>query len=358
VRRTSGFSLLELVVALLFMGLLLGGMVRVWRASLASWARVNETLTAQRALRWAMDRIKGDLRMMGGLFPPPELRSLDLPAGPDPALQSGFMLVPGELDGQPADELSWVVDVPVPGAAELAGDSPAGAEGEVTLQVRPAGAMDLEAGDLMLVAGDRFEFARVAGPAHLALGRPGLVRVVRPDGAGGAAFAYPHGAGAWVRWVRPLRVVRYAVVPMALDAAAGRVPCLVRFETAYPRDRAAPRWSRLLAAGRGREGSHEVVAEHVAGFRVDFSPDRRFPGIRGAGYAATFGNLDARLRAQGGAGASDPLWFRGAGGLIEVRLAIRSPVARDGYAPAREPPAPRFLVLSQRLLAAPRNFGR
>ena len=58
------------------------------------------------------------------------------------------------------------------------------------------------------------------------------------------------------------------------------------------------------------------------------------------------GNLAARLPGPGGgAGASDPCWFRTAAGLIEVRLAIRGPVPR------------RFLQRGQRLVVAPRNFG-
>jgi type II secretory pathway pseudopilin PulG len=333
-RGPIGFSLLELLVALLFMGLLLGGMVRVWRAGLGGWTRVNEALTARRALRWSLDRMAEDLRMMGCLFPPPELRVLDV------APQSGFRLVPGRIDGEPADELSWVTDVPVPVEAELDRAIPPGLDGEAAVWLRPARAMDLEAGDLLLVAGDRFEFARVAGPARLTAGRGGAVRVVRAGGAG-AAFSHPHGAGALVQAVRPLRVVRYAVVRMDLDHGtrsreAGPVPCLVRFETACPRNGAEPGW---------REASQEVLARHVASFRVDFSPDLRFPGIRGADHAATLGNLAARLPGPGGgAGAPDPFWFRKAAGLIEVRLAIRGPVAR------------RILERGQRLVVAPRNF--
>lgn len=327
----TGFSLLELLVALLCMGLLLGGMVRVWGAGLGGWTRVNEALTARRALRWSLDRMAEDLRMMGCLFPPPELRALDL--GPPRC----FSLVPGQVDGQPADELSWVTDVPVPGEAELSRAIAPGPDGEATVQLRPDRAMDLEAGDLLLVAGDRFEFARVAGPARLAPGRGGAVRVGR---AGGAAFSHPHGAGALVQAVRPLRAVRYAVVLKTLDhgpRSRGAVPCLVRFETAGSSDGTAPSW---------RDADQEVLAQHVASFRVDFSPDLRFPGIRGADQAATLGNLAARLRApDGGAGAADPFWFRKAGGLVEVRLAIRGPVPQ------------RFLERRQRLVVAPRNFG-
>ena len=359
-KRTSGFSLLELMVALLFMGLLLSGMIRVYVAALKGWNRVNESLTAQRALRWAMDRVAEDLRMMGYLFPPPELRSLEVAASADPTLQSSFMLVPGRPGGGTEDELSFVMDLPVPVQAVLeraiAGSGPEGRTGPgAPAEVR----VRLQAGDLFLVAGDRFEFAQVAVPVELPAARAGPVAVVHADGAGGAAFAFPHGAGAPVQVVRPLRVVRYAVVPLPLESGPGPVPCLVRFETAYPRDRAVPAWGRLLKSA----GSHEVVAANVTRFRVDFTPDQVFPGIRGADYRSTVGNLNARLKAcHGRDGAAtdplDPFWFRRFGGLIKVDLEIGSPVPREEYAPpGAAPGCRRQLLRGQTLLLAPRNFG-
>jgi hypothetical protein len=179
-KRTSGFSLLELMVALLFMGLLLSGMIRVYVAALKGWNRVNESLTAQRALRWAMDRVAEDLRMMGYLFPPPELRSLEVAASADPTLQSSFMLVPGRPGGGTEDELSFVMDLPVPVQAVLeraiAGSGPEGRTGPgapAEVRVRPARKLRLQAGDLFLVAGDRFEFAQVAVPVELPAARAG-----------------------------------------------------------------------------------------------------------------------------------------------------------------------------------------
>ena len=356
-RRPSGFSLLELMVAVLLMGLLLAGMLQVYLASLDSWTRVNEGLALRRTLRLALDRIAEDLRMVGHLVPPAAMRALELAPGDDPQAQGGFMLVPGET----ADELSFVLDVPVPVPAELGSaipePAPEGAPGPAapcTLQLRADRAMGLESGDLLLVAGDRCECARVEGPAELSPGRAGSVPVVRADRAGGPVFRHPHGAGAPVLAVRPLRLVRYAVVRMDLGPGRRRrgrdagEPCLVRFETAYPPDRAAPRWERLLAAAHGREGGHEVVAEHVAGFRVDYAPDGRFPGIRGSSRADTAGNLEARLQALHGraeAATRDPLWFHAAGGLVSVRLELRGPGSR------RCPGAGETQVV------APRNFG-
>ena len=347
-RRPSGFSLLELMVALLFMGLLLAGMARVYLAGLAGWIRVNEDLAAQRALRWAMERIREDLLMAGHLFPPPEGRALD-PGAFGPAPPGAFTLTPGPA----GDGLGLVMDGPLPVRAELGaaipGPGPEGAPAvDAPVLVRPAAALAVQAGDLLLVQGERFEFARVDLPAELPPGRDGPLRVVRADRAGGAAFAFPHPAGALVQVVRPLRQVRYAVVPLARAVGrkalhgSGQEPCLVRYETAYGAARGAP----------------ELVAENVACFQVDYSPDRTFPGVRGGDPAATARNLDARLRALGidpAIRSSDPFWCRTVGGLVRVRLEIRSPAARGD--PAGGAASPRHRVRGQTLVVAPRNFG-
>jgi hypothetical protein len=161
-----------------------------------------------------------------------------------------------------------------------------------------------------------------------------------------------------VQVVRPLRLVRYAVVPADPEFAdgSGPVPCLVRFETAYPSTRAVPRWARFLKASRAPGESHEVVARHVTGFRVDFTPDLAFPGIRGADYPATVRNLNARIQARWGREEAatrplDPFWFRSHGGLLKVELETGSPVPGAGL-------SPRHAVLrGQTLLLAPGNFG-
>jgi len=284
-----------------FLCLLLAGMVRVCLSGLDGWSRVNRTLTAQRALRWSMDRLAGDLRMLGHLFPPPELRTLPASTGPGPP-PGGFTLVPG-----PTDELSFVMDAPVPATATL--DSALAGAGEATVRVRPAGDLSLEAGDLLLVAGGRFEFARVAAPADLEAGGAGPVAVAREDGTAGPPFAFPHPGGALVQAVRPLRLVRYGVAPVVLEPGGGPpVPCLVRFEAGCPGPWATAPWPALLKAPRATGARHELLAENVTRFRVDYAPDGRFPGIRG------------------GAAAS-PSGFRNRRGLFQVELETASPGA-------------------------------
>ena len=256
-RGRSGFSLVELMVALVCTGLLLAGMARVFQASLASWSQVNASLAAQRGLRWALEALALDLRMLGCLTPAPELRPPEVAASADPGRQSAFMLVPGPV----LDELSFVLD-----------SQEAGAE------------------------------------------------------------------------TGPLRVVRYAVVDL-LEERSEPVPCLVRFETAYPADQAVPRW----LSGRGRpRGSWRVLAEHVTGFRVELALGAG-PGIRGADYPGTMALLNAALEARSGlpeeaTRPEEPFWFRKYPLLVSVALELGNP----GAGPRR---------YRATLRVAPRNTG-
>ncbi len=305
--RSRGASLLELMVALCFTGMLLAGMVRVYLAALDGWVRVNEGLAAQRALGWAMARIQEDLQMAGHLFPPAPWRA------PMPGAEA---LLPGQAE----DELCMVMDAPLPVRAELGAAIPAppapaeevpAAAGPVL--VRPDRPVSLAAGDLLLVEGEWFECVRLGHPAELGGRRVQPLRVVRADGRSGAPFAFAHPAGAPVQVVRPLRRVRYAVVPSA--RTVGRhtrdpgepAPCLVRFESSM---------------GDEPKGPGEVVAENVDRFRVD-----GLPGSRGA-------------------------W-----GVVRVRLEIRGPVARADRAAAGAGASRRFPVRGQTLAVSPRNSG-
>jgi prepilin-type N-terminal cleavage/methylation domain-containing protein len=330
-RGRSGFSLLELLVALAFAGILLGGMVRVCLASLDSWSRVNQDLAAQRALRWALDRMAEDLRLAGHRFPPPEGPAAA--AGAGPGRQGAVTLLPdqpvrtvgnpcppgpgGEL--RTADELGLVLDLPVRVRVVLAqacgaDPSPGAALTPVpAVRVRAAQALRLRPGDLLLAPGARFGIAAVARATRLPAGQATTVPLAVGGGAPG--FTARHPAGTPVQVVRPLRVVRYAVVGLPPDpdpGSAGAVPCLVRFEADCPGDGTAPRWDRMLSGRPGR--GWEVLARHVAAFRVDFAPDA-------------------------------PPGFRDAAARVQVRLELRCPNLRD------RPPR------GQTLVVAPRNFG-
>jgi len=160
-----------------------------------------------------------------------------------------------------------------------------------------------------------------------------------------------------VRFLRPLQVVRYAVVYLERGPARELVPCLVRWEAPLPADGRVPPWAGLLADRSILPGDSKLVAEQVTGFRVDCSLDGRFPGIRGRDYADTQRRLEAALRPgpAGAAGPPDPWWWRNRGALLQVSLETRTAVAREPAGEGR--PGRRFDYRIQTVLVRPRNFG-
>jgi hypothetical protein len=213
----------------------------------------------------------------------------------------------------------------------------------------------------------RWEFAVAGAPALLAAKTASLVQAEHPDGPGAvAAFRFHHAAGTRVQLIRPLRVVRYAVVYLDLDGLrdpahpGGLVPCLVRWETGYPTDHQAPRWAGLMA---DRRDSWEVVGENVTGFQVDFIPDHRVDGIRGADYAGTVRNLNAAIQArtrrtEAATRPEAPLWFRNCGGLVQLTVETRTAMARGETAGPGDPrPVRRHRYVRSTVVLRPRNFG-
>src|ERR1035438_9317681 len=86
----QGFSLVELLVALVFMSLLMAGMAKVFQSSVKSFATTNETMGAQRTNRWALDQISDDFSQAGLVFPDRAMPSFVISAA-----ESLFSITPG-----------------------------------------------------------------------------------------------------------------------------------------------------------------------------------------------------------------------------------------------------------------------
>src|SRR5574344_1325703 len=65
--RSRGFSLVELLVAVLFTGLLMAGMATVFKASLGTFATSSEMLSSSRRNRMSLDMLYDDLNQAGAL---------------------------------------------------------------------------------------------------------------------------------------------------------------------------------------------------------------------------------------------------------------------------------------------------
>ena len=292
-RARSGFSLVELLVAVAILAMLMAGLGQVLAGSLQALATVREGLATQRTLRWAIQEVDADLRGMGLLFPPPWLRPMPASGLPQPC--SGWpgqplmkwadgKLVPlkagedpaeaPEASGRTSDVLALVLDRPLPLggvlAAGILGLSPGG-----EIVVRLEGPCRLEAGDLVWVAGDRFECAVVRAPVVLAGHVPEAIPIQPALAVAGPAFAWDHGAGVRVGLVRPLRMVRLAVVYLSLAGARPPVPCLVRFESSYRAPDPVFPWAGL------EEGLEPptLLAERVTALRIDLDGIQDLPAV-------------------------------------------------------------------------------
>lgn len=372
----AAFSLVELLVAVVLIGVLTAGTVRVVAAGARTFAGVNDALAAQRTLRWALEQVADDLRMACLQFPPPGQRPTVVAASADPSLQSALMLVPDQpikqahgtawaplragadphgLPDQRVDELSFVMDRPLGVDACLAAPIGGPEVPEGALLIRAQRELRLEPGDLLVVEDTPLEWVQVSATVELP-GRVAEPVPVAPLGPG-PGFRAAHREGCRVRFLRPLRVVRFAVLGLPLDGPEreARVPCLVRFETGYRADRVVPPWAALRSRA-------VILAEQVTGFRVDLSLDGRWPGVRGRDYADTVAQLEqAILERHGVPGAATdperPFWCRRFPALLRIELEARAPLARvlepgpDGL-PVRRHRRDRLV-----LVVAPRNFG-
>jgi prepilin-type N-terminal cleavage/methylation domain-containing protein len=366
----AAFSLLELLVAVALLGILTAGMARAFLGGLQASVRVNDTLAAQRTLRWSLEMIADDLRMLGYLFPP---RPLPVAASADPGRQSALMVIPeqpikkeragvfaplaaAEDPFEPADrrvdELSFVSDRPLEVRGWLAAPTPGPEAAEAPLVIRAERKLRLEAGDLLVIEDTPVATSQVLARVDLR-GTGGEPVRVRPAPG-------EHRAGCRVRFLRPLRVVRFAVVALPLEGA-GRplVPCLMRFEAGYPADQSVPAWAGLVRRGSARA---VIIAEQVTGFQVDLSLDGRWPGVRGRDYPDTIARLNRGLEARYGpaAGATDPLrpfWFRRFPVLLRLRLEVRAPLARFQDPKSGGRPGRWHHHDALTLILAPRNAG-
>ena len=143
--RTSGHSLVELLVAMGLLAILAAGLLRLLAAFGATRARLEATLAVQRSLRLAAEMLTDDLQEAGFRVPCragdplPALalaRDQRIPACRDPALAGGPARDPPPRLGE---VLTVVKDEVLPGALALASDLPARGAGGPAPGGRSAG---------------------------------------------------------------------------------------------------------------------------------------------------------------------------------------------------------------------------
>lgn len=319
----AGFSLVELLVALVFMSLLMAGMAKVYQSSMNTFYKSSESISSGRRNRMAMDMLFDDLNAAGQYL-------TNLSAYPTfSAATPGFYILPNQAYSGtdiPAataltDQLNFYLDEALPFEGRLYASSGAtfaqtsnsdlvSSQADVatldkTMTVMlsdPSYAKMLEStatemaknnqGSLVAVFKDQWSPMAITGVAQLGStslvsfkpqavadtekGLPTGINPLNKDRhfAGDGTFTTPgtindalspSQGGAPVLFVRPAQMVRYSIQARNLDPANPTVgiPCLIRQQGTY------------VSGGFVPDNTLEsIIAEDVTGFKVYLSAYR------------------------------------------------------------------------------------
>lgn len=377
-RAGRGFSLVEMLVALVFTGLLMAGMGQVFKASLSSFYTSGEVLSSARRNRASIDMLHDDLNAAGLYLtsitvPPPGL-STDNP--PFYILPNMAVAGAGAEDPATADQLLFYQDTPLPFEGALASATAARSAAEV---VAAGGAFAGDDGVFIVDCGDP-SYARMvkAGMAFIfkdawealeigsvsVSGKVATLTVAATPTAGISGQGYSglptrasHNPGAAVLFYAPAQMVRYSLQMRDLDpqVPAG-IPCLVREQGAYS------------AGGFAASGQASVITEHAAGFKVYLSADsgatwagmgQAYTGFAEGWSGGIRADLDTQLASAGRAGQQSTQgnehWFRSIPTLVRIDLTTRTAVKRAEHSATATTAA--FRNLRQTLVVVPRHSG-
>ena len=392
----AGFSLVELLVALVFISFLMAGMLRIYGSAISGFSAANESVKAQRDNRVALQGLSDDLSQAGYQFP---YVTSGVPLSLTSGSQNPLMLTPGKTitvqDVDPAtpsatptnetltyDELQFTTDVPLPVSAHLTAVPTS--FGAVDVAFTQGSFADLKAGDMIVLLDaqlrEAYDSAVVdaslptsgtAGTLPLSSGSAQNANSGGFGGGGGGITRLNHAINTDILFIRPSQVIRYGLMPLFLDPAnsAATVSCLVRDQMAYPAGGALITWpasnataAQLAAAGVTRT----IVAENVTGLRFDLSADQGTTWVRGADWSTTLTNINNALSTMAAANpgqgyatsAQDPSkqeWYRYAPMIFRVDITTRTVLKRADYSATANTAA--YRTRTQTLLVQPRNFG-
>ncbi|BDU73370.1 PilW family protein [Mesoterricola silvestris] len=390
-RRSSslpekGFSLVELLVAMLFTSILMAGLAGVFRSSINTFATASESLASARRNRLSLDMLQEDLNQ-AGMF----LENLTLL--PQLTLNNpGFYILPNQPVRNDADANVAAGGTLPTTADELYIYMDSALSAEATLLDRIPGLDEFVAGGGVMpatpltfrISFDDPEVAKqVAGGQFVvfkdwyrsklitSVTLAGSVVTVTPDpnpqvtvpGCGASYYdKFPHPATSPVVVVNRGRMVRYRIKAKALDPSGTLVPCLVREELPYNPSGNAATPTSIFPVGT----PDQVIAEEVSALKVYLSGNMGASwagdGLTASDFATgwTSGILTA-LQGQFTNGASilnDPTWFRANPALVKIDLTTRTPTKRAEYlADGSTNVTQGYKDRRQSLVILPRHFG-
>lgn len=390
----GGFSMVEMLVALLFTGLLMAGMSQVFKSSLSNFYTSGETLSSVRRSRMSLDLLYDDLNT-AGMY----LVSLSSPPTGFTPTSSGFYIIPnqpvldagsGADDPVTADELYFYVDMPLSFEGRLTASSnsagllitsptpPAGAgefdptaTGSYSVDCGNASYAALVKKGQFFIVKDSWETlyiteASASGKTVSITTSGSPTSGVTGLGAAAAPSRFQHIADGKTQVVFfvPGQVLRYSLKMKPLDPDPqaqnpGGIPCLVRDQGTYD------------PAGFTADPALEsIVAENVQGFKVYLSADA---GQTWAGDPATRGkdlvawddvrkSIDEQVAAAGRPEITttqgNESWFRKVPTLVRIDVTTRTATKRAEYNPKiQTDPQAKYKETTQTIVMVPRHFG-
>lgn len=394
-----GFSMVEMLVALMFTMILMAGMAVVFKSSLSGFVSSGEVISSARRNRMAVDLLYDDIHNAGmylsDLSTPPPVISTNPPFYilPNQAIANA-----GTDDPQTTDEVYFYQDDPLPfegrlvvpasvddaarSASELvlADSSVAARDITYTINCQDAAyASQIRVGQTMIFK-DFFETVYVSTIPTPPTDQ-NITLTIGPDpnasltgrGYTGNPVKARHLDGTGIVFLRPAQMVRYRIQMMQLDTTGGRIPCLVRQQTAYAAT--FPAASTVLVPV-----TTDIVTENVSGFRVSLSADSGRNWVGGmdfstapptprTGYtdwAHIRNDLNTQLGSSNGSLTTgrrgftttegNDHWFRSIPVLVRADISTRTATRRSEFSntPAT---TTAYKEQTQSLVFVPRHFG-
>jgi len=378
--RSKGFSLVEMLVALVFTMVLMAGLSTVFKASLSTFYTSGEILSSARRNRMSIDLLGDDLNN-AAMY----LVDLSVPPAVSPTTPPFYILpnMPitgaGVNDPQTADELYFYMDQPLPFEGTLSAAAPQKTASELVVAGTAPTADDftynvdctnstyrdqVKKGQVFIFK-DSWETAYInADPTKPSSTVVRVVAGADPNaqtagtGSAGLPAKAKHLPGSHVVFIQPAQMVRYRIAMLQLDPQSTTgIPCLIREQVNYG--------SAFTAAT-----PQQIITENVSGFKVYLSADSgvNWAGLGLATTTADFTDgwdlgirteLDTQLSSSGRPDfkttrGSDH-WFRSIPTLVRVDVSTRTATQRTEF--ANTPNTVAYREMTQSLVFVPRHSG-
>jgi hypothetical protein len=399
---SRGFSMVEMMVALVFTMILMAGLGQVFKSSLSASYLMGEKISSLRRNRGSMDLLYDDLNSAGMVL-------VDVTSPLTANSNQPFYIVPnttiagaGASDPQTTDILYAAFDQPLAFQGTLKSGGGAGTVGATaasavlsgaTLTVNTDNQYVIDCGDpayaaavqaqfnlnpnaLYLVIKDDLTHAAlqvdsisgVSGNRVTLLTKTTPTTLTQATGRGDFGTLRPNQRvqDSGVVFVVPAQMVRYRIAMMNLNpdpGSAAAVPCLIRELAGYD-----PNADPSSSAYFGAPLATSVIAEDVAGFKVylsaDSGADWAGTGVTATGFTDGWtGGIRAALNSQVLATSrsgyttttGDAAWYRDIPVMVRLDITTRTALKRTEYSGNGN--SALYKTVTQSLVMVPRHFG-